>query len=97
MKLEKTLLISLACAALGGCITPPPAPRVDRSKPAAKPNTGPFWWGISSSSFQNEDRAEKPGTPNYFRTDWDLFADAKRVPPKGDNGVFSWTDFDRDV
>jgi len=87
----------LACAALTGCVTPPPAPRIARTNPGAKPQTGPFWWGISSSAFQNEDRAEKPGTPNYFETDWDLFAKAKRVPPKGDDGTFSWTSFERDI
>jgi beta-glucosidase len=57
----------------------------------------PFWWGISSSAFQTEDRGEHPDSPNYFRTDWDLFADAKRVPPKGDTAEFSWSNFDRDL
>lgn len=97
MKPGSALLFLLTCLALAGCVTPPFPPRVDRSKPTTKVNTGPFWWGISSSSFQNEDRGEKPGSPGYFRTDWDLFADAKRVPPKGDDGVFSWSGFDRDV
>lgn len=59
--------------------------------------TGPFWWGIASSAFQTEDRGEKPGTPNYFQTDWDLFAEAGRVPPKGDEAVWSWSNFDRDL
>lgn len=82
---------------LAGCVTPPAAPRLDRKKPVDKRETGPFWWGIATSPFQNEDRAEKPGTPNYFKTDWDLFAEAKRVPPKGDEAAWSWTHFDRDV
>ena len=38
-----------------------------------------------------------PDSPNYFKTDWDLFAEAKRVPPKGDNAQFSWSHFDRDL
>ncbi len=88
---------AIAVMTLGGCITPPVAPRVNRKDVAKKPDTGPFWWGVASSSFQNEDRAEKPGSPNWFQTDWDLFAEAGRVPPKGEDGVFSWSSFDRDV
>ena len=97
MKSARIFPVLVAVLALGGCITPPPAPRIDRSKPVSKTETGPFWWGLASSSFQNEDRGEKPGSPNYFKTDWDLFAEAKRVPPKGDDGVFSWSNFDRDL
>lgn len=81
-----------------GCITPPPAPRIDRSQPAAsKVDTGPFWWGVASSPFQNEDRGEVPGSPDFFQTDWDLFAEQGRVPPKGDTAVFSWSNFERDI
>jgi len=97
MKFLKLSAAGLACVFLSGCITPPPTPRIVRTNLSAKPDTGPFWWGIASSSFQNEDRGEKRGTPNYFETDWDLFAKTKRVPPKGDNGTFSWTHFDRDL
>jgi len=79
---------------LGGCITPPLPPHLP--KVDHRVDTGPFWWGISSSSFQNEDRAEAPGSPNYFETDWDLFAKAKRVPPKHDE-PYGWTEFDKDV
>jgi len=45
----------------------------------------------------NRGPGEHPDSPNYFRTDWDLFADAKRVPPKGDGADFSWSNFDRDL
>jgi beta-glucosidase len=82
---------------LTSCITPPFAPRIPRNQAPAKVDTGPFWWGVASSPFQNEDRAEKPGTPNYFETDWDLFAKAGRVPPRGDEAAFSWTHFDKDL
>lgn len=75
----------------------PSAPRLEKSVTTKKLDTGPLWWGIASSAFQNEDRGEKPGSPNSFSTDWDLFAGAKRVPPKGDEAVSSWTHFDRDL
>ena len=87
----------VAVLALGGCITPPPAPRIDRSKPVSKTETGPFWWGLASSSFQNEDRGEKPGSPNYFKTDWDRFAEEGGAPARGDGAVFSWSEFDKDL
>ncbi len=82
---------------VSGCVTPP--------KPYEKPaatgktvvKTGDFWWGTSTASFQNEDRGEKPGTPEYFRTDWDVFADEGHIPPRGEDATFSWTEFDRDV
>lgn len=93
----RAVFVLLTCALLAGCITPPPAPRIVRKDESKPPDTGPFWWGISSSSFQNEDRAEKPGSPNYFETDWDLFAKAGRVPEKGDTAVFSWSAFDKDL
>lgn len=82
---------------LSGCVTPPAAPRLKKDPAAPPVKTGPFWWGISTSPFQNEDRGEKPGSPNDFRTDWDLFADAKRVPPRGEEAAWSWTHFDRDL
>ena len=98
VRVNKVLLFgSVIVFSLTGCVTPPPAPRVEATKGAKKLDTGPFWWGIASSSFQNENRTEKPGDPNFFKTDWDLFAEAKRVPPKGDEAVSSWTHFDRDL
>ena len=91
------LTVALCGVLFSGCVTPPPAPRIVRKNESKPPDTGPFWWGISSSAFQTEDRGEPEGSPNYFRTDWDLFADAKRVPPKGDDARFSWSNFDRDL
>lgn len=91
------MVAMLGACLLGGCVTPPPAPRIVRKDNTKKPDTGPFWWGISTSSFQNEDRGEAPGSPNYFQTDWDLFGEAGRVPPKGETAVFSWSDFDKDL
>ncbi len=82
MHYGRWILGLLAAAMLSGCITPPTPPRLKRNASVTKPDTGPFWWGISSSAFQTEDRGEKPGSPNYFKTDWDLFAEAGRVPPR---------------
>ena len=97
MNLKAWLFASLCGVLLSACITPPPAPRIVRKDQSKPPDTGPFWWGISSSAFQTEDRGERPGSPNDFKTDWDLFAEANRVPPKGDNADFSWSNFDRDL
>ena len=82
---------------LPGCVTAPPRHTAADFPPAHRVKTGPFWWGTSTSSFQNEDRGEKPGTPGYFRTDWDVFADEGKVPPRGDDATFSWTRFDKDL
>ena len=87
----------LTVCLLGGCITPPPTPRIVRLNNAKKPDTGKFWWGISSSAYQTEDIGEKPGSPNDFKTDWDLFAEAGRVPPKGLTADYSWSNFDKDL
>ncbi len=94
---DRWILGVTAAVFLSGCVTPPPAPRLPRNAPTKKVETGPFWWGVATSPFQNEDRGEVPGSPNYFQTDWDLFAEAGRVPPKGDEAAWSWTHFDRDV
>ena len=89
------LAVLALCAGLGGCVLAP--------KPYHKPattktvRTGPFWWGTSTASFQNEDRGVKAGTPEYFRTDWDVFADEGHIPPRGDDATFSWTHFDKDI
>jgi len=86
----------LGVTLLTSCITPPAKPRLPANPPKAV-DTGPFWWGVASSPFQNEDRAEKEGSPNFFKTDWDLFAEDGRIPPKGDEAVFSWSNFQNDI
>lgn len=93
----KCATAAAAIALLGGCVMPP--------KPYAKPesaktgtvSTGPFWWGTSTASFQNEDRGVSPVEPGYFKTDWDVFAEEGHIPPRGDDATFSWTHFDKDV
>jgi len=84
---------------MAGCISPPPAPRIDRSAVAEKGasvKTGPFWWGVSTSGYQTEDRIYPPGHPFYFKTDWDLYIEQGHAPEQR-NGTFSWTHFDKDL
>ena len=60
-------------------------------------NAEPFWWGVSTSSYQIEDVAVAKEDPNFFKTDWDLFYDeGKLKEPKGDS-VFSYTEYKRDI
>jgi len=80
---------------VSGCVMPPKAYQKPAETRTVK--TGKFWWGTSTASFQNEDRGEKPGTPAYFKTDWDIFAEEGHIPPRGDDATFSWTHFDKDV
>lgn len=94
MNIRSWFVLPLALL-LGGCVLPPKAPPVASGK--AKVNTGKFWWGTSTASFQNEDRGEKPGSAQYFKTDWDIFAEERHIPPRGDDATFSWSKFDRDV
>jgi beta-glucosidase len=91
-------LLLLLTLAFSGCISPvphyrPPAKAVVLKKLPKEP----FWWGTSTASFQNEDRGCAPGSKWYYRTDWDCFADEGGAPPRGDEGVFSWSEFDKDL
>jgi beta-glucosidase len=88
----------LICFFLDGCISGPRGPNYNPAdqKPESVNTGGHFWWGVGESNFQNEDPDVLPGTSGYFRTDWDLFADRGRVPPKG-NGTYSWSDYDKDI
>jgi beta-glucosidase len=88
-------LVVAALALLAGCVTPPPPYKA--SKPTRPVETGPFWWGTSTASFQNEDRGVAEDSPFYFKTDWDVFAEEGHIPPRGDDATFSWTRFDKDL
>jgi beta-glucosidase len=92
ISLRPALLVA-STLLLAGCIMPPPQrhPKVAHTVPDKT-----FWWGTSTSPFQNEDVGVKPGSPAYFRTDWDLFADEGHTPPRG-NAVYSWSNFDKDL
>ena len=94
----KGLLGICALALLSGCVMPPkPYPRPVSAEVRKNVITGPFWWGTSTASFQNEDRGVSPGDPGYFKTDWDVFAEEGHIPPRGDDATFSWTHFDKDL
>lgn len=71
-----------------------PDPRV-ASIPAPQPEK-PFAWGISTASYQYEDPAVTPGTPEFFSTDWDVLVAQGKAPPRG-NALYSWTHFDKDL
>lgn len=98
MHIPRQLLsfLLISSFSLGGCVI---APRDYKRPPAtsAKVKTGRFWWGTSTASFQNEDRGVHPGSPHYFKTDWDVFAEEGHIPPRGEDATFSWTLFDRDL
>jgi hypothetical protein len=62
----RCLTLAFVAAFLTGCITYPKAPAVtpQQRAQAAKVKTGPFAWGISSSSWQYENRETgKDGKP----------------------------------
>lgn len=93
----RELGLPVLAALLVGCITPPGAPRLSRSVKEPAPKTGEFWWGVATSPYQNEDRGEPAHSPNFFKTDWDVFGEAGRVPIRGEAAVFSWSQFDLDL
>lgn len=95
-------ILSACCCLilLTSCVTSPRPPLIsqEETKKSLALDTGPFWWGTSTSSYQNEDRGAKPGSPEYFQTDWDVFSQSEgRAPVRGDGATFSWTHFDEDV
>ena len=85
-------LIPLAALVfLTGCVTYPRAPKItppERAK-ASRIETGDFAWGISTSSWQYENRALKPGGKLPFRTDWDILMQQGKAPTRGNTVVMS--------
>jgi beta-glucosidase len=83
---------------LAGCITPPRRPVIPPGQGArnAALETGPFWWGVSTSGYQTEDKATPTSHPHYFETDWDLYIAAGGAPVRGD-ATYSWSHFDKDL
>lgn len=88
-------LLVAAGPILTGCVMAPQAYQKPTESRTVK--TGEFWWGTSTSNYQNEDRGFAPGSPKYFKTDWDVFAEEGHIPPRGDEATYSWTHFDKDV
>lgn len=100
--LSKLLSAAGLALVLAGCVNPiDPLGPIGRGPqpppPKANPTLSePFAWGISTSSYQYEDPAVKPGEKRYFQTDWDLFVEQGKAPPKG-NALYTWTHFDKDL
>jgi beta-glucosidase len=83
---------------LSGCISVPRSYTPPYGSVVLKPlPKEPFWWGTSSAPFQNEDKGCEPGSKWYFKTDWDLFAEEGGAPARGDEAVFSWSHFEKDL
>lgn len=95
----RILLISLGVAiGVSGCVTAPWPPKVSdaQAEQAAKVQTGPFWWGVSTSGYQTEDKGYSPDDPRYFKTDWDLYIERGDAPARGE-GTYSYSEFDADL
>lgn len=86
----------LAAAVSSGCIAPPKVPETSAAQREqwAKVKTGPFAWGISTSSYQYEDPDVTPS--DDFTTDWDIMVAQGGAPEKG-NALYSWSDFEKDL
>jgi beta-glucosidase len=95
----RALAAALICAVSAGCLNPlgpigtGPQPPPPRSAPQLSQK---FAWGISTSSYQYEDPAVKPGDEDYFYSDWDVLIEQRKAPPKGD-ALYSWTQFEKDL
>jgi beta-glucosidase len=98
LKLRFVFFLALA-GSLTGCIMYPKAPPVTPAERAAasRVDTGKFAWGISTSSWQYENRQTKPNGKLPFHTDWDVLMEQGKAPPRGNTVVLSWSDFDKDV
>ncbi|MEO6847913.1 MAG: family 1 glycosylhydrolase [Chthoniobacterales bacterium] len=95
--MNKRLLFSTFVAiGMAGCVTAPTPPRLANPTAPVPPVDKHFWWGTSTSSFQNEDEGLSKTSPYYFKTDWDVFADEGHAPHRGDASS-SWTRFDADL
>jgi beta-glucosidase len=101
MRSPRVALPSIAACAIAlvltGCISAPktpPTPTAAQRATWAKVKTGPFAWGISTSSYQYEDPDLKHS--DEFSTDWDILVKRGAAPPKG-NALYTWSDFDKDL
>jgi len=96
----RLVLGAMFSASLVGCSLSPlgPPDRGPEPQPSRAPVQAdkPFAWGISTSSYQYEDPDVVPGTAEYFLTDWDIFVEEGKAPPKG-NALYSWSHFEKDL
>ncbi len=97
--LRQAATVAAACLLVTGCVTYPKAPPVTPAErtESARLDTGKFAWGISTSSWQYENRAVAADGTLPFRTDWDILMEQGKAPPRGNTVVMSWSEFDRDV
>lgn len=97
MRLHFFLLVATSVSFVG-CISAPAPPRITKAQREenAKVETGPFWWGVSTSGYQTEDKGYSPDDPRYFKTDWDLYIETGRAPDRRE-GTYSYTQFDKDL
>ena len=94
----RSLILWILPPLFAGCAIHPLGPLDKAPKHQEDGLTGykGFAWGISTASLQYEDRAEKPGDPDYFLRDWDLLVQHGKAPFIGP-ALYSWTDFDKDL
>jgi len=98
LALRRLILTTLALlSGFTGCVMPPGKYTPPKGAAAGHLPREKFWWGTSTASFQNEDRGMPRTSPMYFKTDWDVFAEEGHAPARGDDAVFSWTRFDKDL
>lgn len=100
--MRKFLAPLVLAIGLSGCVNPidplGPIGKGPQPRPPKYPVNpdSKFAWGISTSSYQYEDPAVKPGDKDYFQTDWDILVEQGKAPEKG-NALYSWTHFEKDL
>jgi len=63
---------------------------------AGPPEDRPFWWGVSTSSYQTEDAG--PAAENLgFKTDWDLACESGFIDHARGQGTWSYSQVERDI
>lgn len=82
----------VVAAILGACGAPPILPPMPASI-----NVPDIWYGVSTSAYQNEDPAVAPGDPGFFKTDWELFAQAGGLKEAKGDGTWSYSEVQRDI
>lgn len=96
-RIARHVWVLIFLSVVAGCVTPP------RSVPLPSKNLLPplprekFWWGVATSSYQNEDRGMNKDAKDFFLTDWDIFSSEGLAPERGEDATFSWTHFDKDL
>lgn len=98
LKIAPVLLFTqflTACVPIGPGETYELLPAVDVGAAVRPDEPPPFWYGVSTASFQTEDRPTLEGLPSFL-TDWDLFH-ALGVVKLPDDRIGSFTNYERDI